>query len=256
MLKINHMKQVRLLMDMPITVEIVDNRVSQSDIDTVFHYFSDIDSRFSTYKKNSEISRYNSGKITQTQLSSDVKLVLKAAEETKRLTHGYFDIHRPDGSIDPAGIVKGWAIHNASTMIENMGYMNYYIDAGGDIQVKGHNSQHEPWRIGIRNPFHHGQNVKIVSIGNRGIATSGTYIRGQHIYDPYQPTIPITEIVSLTVIGPTVYEADRFATAAFAMRDKGLEFISTLKGFEAYTIDTKEVATCTSGFHTYVVKNN
>jgi thiamine biosynthesis lipoprotein len=250
------MKQVRLLMDMPITVEIVDPMVSQSDIDTIFHYFTDIDNRFSTYKNDSEISLFNSGKIPRAQLSPDMKLILKAAEETKKLTRGYFDIHRPDGSIDPSGIVKGWAINNASKIIEEMGFMNYYVDAGGDIQVKGTNSDAIPWRIGIRNPFHHSQNVKIISIDNRGVATSGTYIRGQHIYDPYLPNIPITEIVSLTVIGPNVYEADRFATAAFAMRDKCLEFITTLKGFEAYTIDTKGMATCTPGFETYVVKNN
>ena len=35
---------------------------------------------------------------------------------------------------------------------------------------------------------------------------------------------PITDIVSLTVIGPDVLEADRFATAAFAMGRDGILF--------------------------------
>lgn len=250
------MKQTRLLMDMPITVEIVDSLVSQKNIDAVFDYFTDLDTKFSTYKKTSEISLINCGNIKRSQLSPDMKFILNAAEETKKVTRGYFNIKKPDGSLDPSGIVKGWAIYNAAKILETMRFENYYVDAGGDIQVKGHNAEHIPWRIGIRNPFHRNQNVKIISIGSLGVATSGTYIRGQHIYDPFQPTIPITEIVSLTVIGPNVYEADRFATAAFAMRKNAVNFIASLKGFEAYAINTERIATFTHGFETYVVNNN
>jgi FAD:protein FMN transferase len=250
------MKKLRLIMGMPITIEITDKLVTPSDIDAIFHYFSQIDEKFSTYKKNSEISQLNSGKITYAQLSHDVKHIFEIAEETKIRTHGYFNICQPNGFIDPSGIVKGWAIYNASKKIDNMGFSNYYVDAGGDIQVKGVNSKNIPWRIGIRNPFNRHQHIKIISIGNKGVATSGTSIRGQHIYDPYTPKSPIDDIVSITVIGPNVYEADRFATAAFAMKKKGIEFIASLQGYEAYSINNKGIATFTPGFKTYVVKNN
>ncbi len=70
-----------------------------------------------------------------------------------------------------------------------------------------------------------------------GVATSGTSIRGQHIYNPQDDAAPIDEIVSLTVIGPNIYEADRFATAAFAMGSDGIVFIEQLDGFEGYMID-------------------
>lgn len=240
-------------MDMPVTVEICDSSVS--DIDKIFDYFISIDNRFSVFKPDSEISQYNQKKITYSKLSQDLKLVLKLCEDTKKATHDYFDIRRPDGTIDPSGLVKGWAIFNAANLIKSWGYQNYYIDAGGDIQVSGLNSHNLPWTIGIRHPQNRSQNVKIVTIGDRGIATSGTYIRGQHVYDPFAPQKPITEIVGLTVIGPNIYEADRFATAAFAMRDRGLAFISTLTGFEAYSINNRGIATFTPGFTQYVVQN-
>ncbi|MGH7193526.1 MAG: FAD:protein FMN transferase, partial [Candidatus Saccharimonadales bacterium] len=82
--------------------------------------------------------------------------------------------------------------------------------------------------------------------------TSGTAIRGQHIYDPHRPDKPIEEIVSLTVIGPDIYEADRFATAAFAMGKAGIGFIGSLDGFEGYMIDAAKQATFTDGFEGYV----
>ncbi len=243
-------------MGMPITVEITSSRVSGTDIDKIFDYFKAIDAQFSTYKKNSEISLFNRGKITHAGLSPQMKYVMKKAEETKIRTHGYFNICRPDGFTDPSGIVKGYAIYNATKRIDRMGFTDYYVDAGGDIQVKGYNSQQKPWVIGIRSPFNRYQNIKIVTIGNQGIATSGTSVRGQHIYDPFHPHTPINEIVSLTVIGPNVFEADRFATAAFAMREKGVGFIASLRGFDAYSIDDKGIATFTPGFEKYVVKNN
>jgi thiamine biosynthesis lipoprotein len=250
------MKQLRLTMGMPVTVEIAGSGVRRADIDIIFDYFARIDNRFSPYKKNSEVSLYNRGEITKTNLSSDMKLIMKLSDGTKKETGGYFNIFKPDGSMDPSGIVKGWAIQNASKQIEAMGYNNYSVDAGGDIQVKGHNAKGKHWTIGIRNPFNRHENVKIISIGNQGVATSGTYIRGQHIYDPFRPHETIADVVSITVIGPDVYEADRFATAAFAMRDKGVGFIAALKRFEAYSINSGGIATFTPGFEKYVVKNN
>jgi len=49
-----------------------------------------------------------------------------------------------------------------------------------------------------------------------------------------------------------VYEADRFATAAFAMGKKGILFIESLTGFEGYAVDNKGIATYTNGFTAYV----
>ncbi len=127
------------------------------------------------------------------------------------------------------------------------------MDAGGDIQAHGLSSDGKLWRVGIRNPFNLKENVKIITPGEHGVATSGTYERGQHIYNPHNPAKHIEEIVSLTVIGPNVYDADRFATAAFAMGAKGIHFIEQLPGYDGYMIDRAGVATATSNFHTYVV---
>ena len=95
--------------------------------------------------------------------------------------------------------------------------------------------------------------VKVLAVTDKGIATSGTAIRGQHIYNPHNPVTPLQDIVSLTVVGPNVYEADRFATAAFAMGKRGIYFIEQLPGFEGYMIDASARATFTSGFERYVL---
>jgi thiamine biosynthesis lipoprotein len=245
------MKQTRILMGMPITVEIV-GAASEEIFTRVYDYFDYVDKKFSTFKKDSEISRLNEGRLTFRNYSDDMQEVLRLCEETKKLTDGYFDI-RHDNRLDPSGLVKGWAIRNAAAIISQVGFVNYYIDAGSDIQTAGRNSSGKPWRIGIRNPFNPRQMVKVIAIDqNQGVATSGTYERGLHIYNP-KTARAADEVVSLTVIGPDIYQADRLATPAFAMGKAGIEFIDRLEGFEGYMIDKVGMATMTGGFEKYVV---
>jgi len=183
------MKQLQLLMGMPITVEIVDPNVTEDAIENVFAYFSHVDDTFSTYKEHSEISKINRGELCEEEYSDDMKTILALSEQTKQETQGYFDIQH-NGIADPSGIVKGWAILKAAQMLQEAGWSNFYIDAGGDIQVSGTKGGN-PWRIGIRNPFNRRENVKVLTITDKGIATSGTAIRGQHIYDPHRPHTPL-----------------------------------------------------------------
>lgn len=238
-------------MGMPVILEVIDSWVTGKTFDEVFAYFEYVDRKFSTYKDESEISLINRQEITVEQSSEDMQAIFMLAEQTRQETDGYFDIAR-NGKYDPSGIVKGWAIYNAAEILRQAGFKNYYVDAGGDIQVSGKNDEGQDWRVGIQSPFNPKEIVKVVSLQDCGMATSGTYVRGQHIYDPKDSEQPITEIVSLTVIGPDIYEADRFATAAFAMGSAGIYFIENLKGFEGYMIDPKGLATYTSGFERYV----
>lgn len=246
------MKDARILMGMPITIEIVDAKATLKNIDKVFNYFKYVDGKFSTYKKGSEITKINKGIISVKDASFDMKEVLTLCAKTKKETNGYFDILR-NGKTDPSGLVKGWAINNAAKLISKMGFKNFFVDAGGDIQVGGKNNEGENWRIGIQNPFNLKEIIKAIRVKDEGVATSGTYLRGQHVYNPYFPKLPILDIISLTVIGPNVFEADRFATAAFAMGVSGIRFIENLHGFEGYMIDRMGMATYTSGFDKYVI---
>jgi len=238
-------------MGMPVTIEITDVDATQDSLEKAFEYFQYVDETFSTYKSNSEISRINRKELQFSEYSDDVKSIFKLAEETKQQTDGYFDIHSPDGSIDPSGIVKGWAINKVAELLRSLSHENFYVEAGGDIQTSGKDAEGTEWRIGIRNPFNRDEIVKVVYPRGAGIATSGTVIRGRHIYDPHTKRPVETTLVSLTVMGPNVYEADRFATAAFAMGASGINFIENLEGFEGYAIDLKGTATMTSEFEKY-----
>jgi thiamine biosynthesis lipoprotein len=244
--------ETRILMGMPITVEIVDDPPAGL-VESVFAYFAEVDRRFSPFKPESEVSAFNEGRLVPAGFSAEMLEVLAIADRTRLETSGYFEILRPDGRLDPSGIVKGWAVRNAARLIEVAGIRDFYVDAGGDIQTRGKNADGAEWKAGIRNPFNEREIIKAVTPLGCGVATSGTYVRGQHIYDPHRPGHSIAEVVSLTVIGPDVLEADRFATAAFAMGPHGIYFIEERPGLEGYVVDRNGVATETSGFRAFVV---
>lgn len=237
---------------MPITVEIIDTKITPADFREVFALFKSLDAQFSPFKKTSEVSRLNSQDLSFEDVSEEMKEVLSLAEQTKKETQGFFDVFQGD-YFNPSGIVKGWAIQKLAKLLKRKGFTNFYIDAGGDVEVCGKNSQDEFWRVGIRNPNNHEEIVKVIQLAGGGVATSGTAVRGQHIYNPHEPNRLITDILSMTVIASQIVDADRFATAAFAMGARGIAFIEEQPDLEGYMIDKDGVATYTSGFEQFVV---
>jgi thiamine biosynthesis lipoprotein len=138
-------------------------------------------------------------------------------------------------------------------MLKAQGFHNFYVNAGGNIQVAGKTDDHR-WRVGIRNPSSRSENVKGLARTKQGIAPSGTAIRGQHIYNPYHRNKPMLDSARITVIGLNVYEADQFATAACAMEKKRRQFIENVGGFKGYMSDMQGIATVISDFERYMVQ--
>jgi thiamine biosynthesis lipoprotein len=251
------MRKTDTAMNMIINVEIVDSEKSEIDVEDsfekVFSYFKYVEKRFSFFKDDSEVSLINKNKIKESEYSDEMKEILFLSEKTKKESKGYFDVIDKNGLLNPSGLVKGWAINNASNILIDHGFKNFYVEAGGDIQVKGLNSYNQPWKIGIRNPLNpENEIVKVLYLTDKGLATSGTYARGQHIYNPHKKIEILSEILSISVIGPNIYEADRFATSAFAMGREGINFIESLEGFEAYMIDKDGMATMTTNLESYI----
>lgn len=243
-------KQTRMIMGMPITLMTPHEPNSKEAFEKIFDFFQRVDQQFSPFIDTSEVSRINRHELKESEYSAEMVEILEIAQKTKVETNNYFDVWH-NGSFDPSGIVKGWAIQKAAKMMH--GYTDdFYIDAGGDIQVHGASDKRIPWRIGIRNPFNRHENIAVVSLSNHAVATSGTAIRGQHIYDPVSDK-PLTDIISLSVVAPKILDADRMATAAFAMGKKGIAFIEKLNGYEGCMVSKDNRVTMTSGWKKYEV---
>jgi thiamine biosynthesis lipoprotein len=240
------MTAVEHVMGMGIVVDVRDPGVHQTAVDDVFDWLRFVDNTFSTYKPESEISRIERGELSVREAHREVGDVLERCEELREETHGYFD-SRAGGSLDPSGLVKGWAVDHAAEILADAGSRNFAIYAGGDVVVRGRPSPEERWHVGIRHPHHADEVAAVVEAGNLAIATSGAYARGEHVLDPHTGRPP-KGLLSVTITGPKLATADAYATAAFAMGSRGPAWTARLDAYEAMSILENETVLSTPGF--------
>ena len=103
----------------------------------------EIEQRFSTFRDDSEISRINRGELHLLDASVDVVEVMDACTWLEHESNGAFRARRPDGTLDPAGFVKGWAAERAGRVLREHGLNRWYLNVGGDIQTAGRQTSGE-----------------------------------------------------------------------------------------------------------------
>jgi thiamine biosynthesis lipoprotein len=223
------MRQVARIMGMPITVDVPECEDSKV-FEKIFERFRQIDERFSSYKKDSELCRYQRGGIKKEDLSTEFKKIMSACKKAEQETDGYFSAYF-SGKYDPTGYVKGWSINEAGKVIEKNGFKTYCINAGGDILARS--DSEKVWTIGIQDPTDGSKIIKQLSIKNGAAATSGHYERGAHIINP-KTGKAADKFLSITAVGPDIIKADILATAIFAAED--LDAIKIPQGYQVFTI--------------------
>jgi FAD:protein FMN transferase len=238
--------RVEPVMGTVVSIDVREPFIPDTAIDEAIAWLHDVDRRFSLFRRDSEVRRLADGSLAFEDASPDVRAILTLADELRARTGGYFDAagHRPDGRRDPTGVVKGWAVDEAATMLRLAGARNMQLAAGGDLVVVGEATPGRPWRIGIRHPYHVRDTAAILGVRDLAVATSGLYERGAHIRDPHTGEVP-AELSSITVVGPTLALADAYATAAFAMGERGPAWVARQEGFGALAVTRDDRVTWT-----------
>jgi thiamine biosynthesis lipoprotein len=215
-------------------------------IDEAVAWLHRVDSMFSTYQADSDISRIRRGELAPEDFDADVAHVLDLCSVIETETRGYFTAFW-DTQLDPTGVVKGWAIEEASRILSAFGSHNHAVNGGGDIQLAGESAPGQPWRVGISDPFDRTRVLTVVTGRDFAVATSGVAERGPHIVNPLTG-VPARELASATIIGPSLTRVDAYATAAFAMGPDALLWIEGICGHEALLVSDRGVVTSTSAF--------
>jgi thiamine biosynthesis lipoprotein len=193
----------------------------------------DIDLVFSTYRRDSVVSRLARGELRPDACPAEVVEVLALADLAREQSGGAFNIRRRglDGQLllDPSGVVKGWAVERAAGAFEGLPATDFCLSAGGDMVCRVKRIDAPAWRIGIEDPREPGRVLAVAPLRNGSMATSGLAHRGAHIVDARSGQTP-TELASVTVIGPDLVWADIDATAAFALGGEALQWLQGRQG--------------------------
>lgn len=160
----------------------------------------------------------------------------------------------PDIVLNVNAIAKGYSADIVAAFLDTHNCPNYLVEIGGEIRLKGKNTEDQAWRIGIDRPTESnpipGQDLQVIlQITDRGIATSGNYRQfyienGQKITHTINPATGYPakhNLLSTTVIAKDALTADAFATAFMvAGIEKSLEWINRLPELDAVFICDEE----------------
>lgn len=220
-------------------------------LDRVAAWFDHVDATFSVHRETSLVSRVGRGDVSplHPSLGVDGDELLEVLDRCAGLfaeSDGVFDawaVAAPNGArFDPSGYVKGWAVERAATILRADGATGWCINAGGDVSVGGRNDRGGRWRIGLQHPDDRDALVLVAEMPTAvidgaptqiGIATSGSYERGAHVIDA-RSGLPCTELGSATVVGPSIADADAYATIVYAMGEQGLAWLVLHAGGRGY----------------------
>ncbi|MEU6770486.1 FAD:protein FMN transferase [Streptomyces sp. NPDC046759] len=235
------MRRVEHVMGFPVSLRIDDMGDFGTAADEVFAWLRHVDARFSPFKPESEVSRYGRGELAADALSADLTEVLGLCEQYRTATGGAFDVRLPGRGLDPCAVVKGWSVQRAAGLLTAAGARRFCLNAGGDVVVSG-----GPWRVGVRHPEQSGRLCAVLAVTDAAVATSGRYERGDHILDG-RTGRAATGLLSLTVVAPTLTEADATATAGFALGADGPGWAAARAGCEVFAVDTERRVVRTPG---------
>lgn len=230
---------VEQIMGMPVSVLCRGRSARTEPVDAavraVFAELRSVDEMFSTYKADSVVSQVRSGAIDLADCAHEVRAVAERANRWRGLTGGLFDPCRPDGTWDPSGLVKGWAVERAATSLRAVSSLDWCLNAGGDVFL--HCEADRSFRVGIADPDDATRILTSVALTDGAVATSGTAARGRHIYDPRLGGTAQNRWASVTVTGPSLETADVLATAAFAAATGWRELLARFPDYAGLAID-------------------
>ena len=209
-------------------------------VEAAFAILDAADRRFSPYRVDSELSRINRGE--RLVASPEMVEVLGLADDARAASGGAFDCHDPSGRLDTNGIVKGWAAQRAADALVGGGIRSFCLNAGGDVVVRGAPEPGRRWHVAVRSPT--GENpLAVLALPDAAVATSGSYERGDHIWDR-RPAHAGRPLASVTVVADDLGTADVLATTLFVLGPEGIDWAVARYGCVVLAMDAR------GGLHT------
>jgi thiamine biosynthesis lipoprotein len=120
------------------------------------------------------------------------------------------------------------------------------VSAGGDIRAWGDQPGSQPgqgWLVALDHPAQPGKDVTWLRVHDGALATSSITARrwagGHHLINPRTARPADTDLLSVTVLAPTVVQAEVAAKVALILgREAGLDWLTAQPNVEAIAIDS------------------
>ena len=153
------------------------------------------------------------------------------------------------------GIGKGYAVDRAAKLLWDAGFVDFILQAGGDMFVSGKKDAAK-WVVGIRDPRgDRADTFAVAPIENHSFSTSGDYerfvlkdgVRYHHILDP-RTGRPAMATRSVTVMAKDAFTADAWSKVLFILgAEEAMKLVEKLDDFEAVFVTADNQVVVSSG---------
>lgn len=158
-------------------------------------------------ERREALERVSSRKI----LWDDARYALRFTQKGMRISLG--------------SVGKGLATDAASAILRASGMENFLLCGGvSSVFASGARRGRNDWLVGLQHPASLKERLGEIPLENRALGTSGSATqffwqngkRYGHVLDP-RSGLPVTNVLSVSVVAPTAAEADALATAFYVM---------------------------------------
>ncbi len=167
------------------------------------------------------------------------------ADKDKRSVY----LEKPGMRISLGGIAKGYGVDGAAKVLSAEGLTSFYVQAGGDLYVRGRKPDGSAYRVGVRDPRGTGPSdyFAMIDVTDHAFSTAGDYERSfvkdgkrwHHIIDP-RSGYPARASRSVTVWAKDAFTADGIDDAIFILGpEKGMSICEELEDCGAVVVDAK-----------------
>jgi thiamine biosynthesis lipoprotein len=239
-----------------------------------------VDGEFSMFNEQSSVARINRGD-SAVERSAMFQEVFDKAMAVNADTYGAFDITiaplvnawgfgfkhekmptaeqvdsllKIRSQMDFAAIAKGYGCDVVARLLESKGIVNYMVEIGGEVCLRGESQRQGAWRIGVNKPVDdslsvNGELQTVLAITNTAMATSGNYRnfyyqggrKYAHTIDPRTGYPVQHELLSATVLAADCATADAYATSFMVLGlDSAKSVLARHPEMKAYFIYTNQ----------------
>ena len=164
---------------------------------------------------------------------------------------------RPGMRLDLGALAKGYIADKVKALLLERGVTSGVIDLGRNILLIGEKPGNAPFSIGIQSPDDAGTMLRVLSLRDKSLVTSGTYERYferegrryHHVLDPFTGFPADRGLAAVTILSGSSLLGDALSTACLLLGvEKGRALVDSLPEAEALFVKTDGTVVATAGF--------
>ncbi len=172
-------------------------------------------------------------------------------------TAGTAYLARPGMRLDLGALAKGYIADKVKELLLSRGVKSAVLDLGRNILLIGEKPGGDPFSIGVQSPSSSGELLRVLSLRDKSLVTSGTYERYfehegrryHHVLDPFTGFPADRDLAAVTILSDSSLWGDALSTACLLLGvEEGMKLVDSIPQAEALFVRADGAVVTSAGF--------